>query len=252
MNKDYIRLWFGWLSTQVSNIVGLPISTIYNRILGLVNWLLAVRDYLYAVIYNATSNAPWPISLILDWFRWILWDSLLAPAFDYVIAVARFPLQALDLIWDYSRNWWIPALQAADRVDNLRDFVLWVIGEIESITGAIRGVIDYSIGVLQDWISSQLVTLANTVNQLWGMVAAIQIPDLSPVWYAIQQVWGAIHAIKVPDLTDLWNTVGYLANVLNQLSFETEAFRRDPGGYVWDRLEPILLERIRLFLLSRW
>lgn len=174
--------------------------------------------------------APWPINIVTDWFgNWIK-DSVIYPLFYGVRWPFVYIRDYIDHLWDDDGRDYEPALATG----------WWFIRTGDGIQ------------VVFDDLFFSLLSVAQTASDALADVAY-------QLWDSLNSLEDQLHSMQTDTIQALWDWVILVNGTLDVIRQDLDDARdelyditQDPAGWVWLRIDPVLTEKVRLWLLDIW
>lgn len=230
MSRNELITWLNNAEQTLRNVIGDPMSTVYNWYLGQYNYLLSIRQWIYNNWVAFWRSSPSFLAPVTNWLSVTIWTYGINPTFDRVLSVLHVPIDVGNYLWDYSHNWWAPATTIAYYTRRAADVV---IGAYDGLMGGINGVytsLSNYIGSIESWASE------------W-----IHYLDSQRAWAD----WWVNEIVNV-HLPNMSIGLGVLNNIVYSWQPTLNQFFTDPGEFVWNYLLGSIAEKIRVLLKSMW
>lgn len=228
--REWIPAYFLWLSDGVKGFTTGLISWTRAQAIDWLNALMGWEDWSKATVDWWLSWAPWPISILTDWFGSWVKDSVIYPIFH----VARWPFQyirdRIDQEWDNNVHDYKPSLEIALAFTRTGDAVLSTYDTLVGYADAVGTTVHNA--------------MVGAVVSLWQGLNALTA-DL--------QVWqGYIRDTLYPWINAIVGNLTVVRQDLDRARNDLYAILADPATWVWNSIYPGLAERVRLWLLDIW
>ena len=218
---------FGQWAAGISDDV---ITSIWYRASDLYWGLENERDSVKAGVSWCFSWIPDLLGFARNWLTYLITGYIVDPVFNLLKWPFGFVMDKINALWWSAYGHYIPVENALESFLHIRDRL---INLIDFVNNLVSGLQSYLIGLLN-----------SAYNTLMGFVNAA-IAGLND-WasWVTQTVWTKV--------LELWVSVDNTNRALTQIYNDFEVIRRDPAGWLWSNLEPVLQRNVEDWLNSIW